>query len=253
MQVAVLGARGSVGRACVQELAKRRVDAIQLHRKDQIPQEVDALIIASPVEHIDFDGSIIDCSGSIPQTSLSLPPLLETRSNKKRIPNCMASLIAQALFPLHKQYEITSIITTTMQSVSGAGWRGVQALEQHDTAALFGGNLVNNVLPHEKFDQEEQAIKSDLHELFNCEVAATSFRVPVFIGHVASMRIATKQPISPQLLPEAKHFDPRAMEHKREVAIGRVRINKNTADLVVCGDQLLCGTAIPAVDSIVCT
>lgn len=36
----------------------------------------------------------------------------------------------------------------------------------------------------------------------------------------------------------------------RDDAIGRVRINKKTTDLVVCGDQSLCRTAIPAVQLI---
>jgi len=253
MNIAVIGARGSAGMVCVQELAARNIDAMPLGREDSIPSEVDAIIVAAEVKQCIFEGPLVDCSGSIPSTSLSLPPILKTTASRKRVPNCMASLIAQALAPLHQQCIITSIIATTMQSVSGAGWRGVQALEQNDTTNLFGGDLVNNVLPHENFIQEEHAIKNDLHELFGCKVTATSFRVPVFVGHVASVRITTDQPIVPIILPEAKHFDPRTMEHKRDVAIGRVRIHKNTADLVVCGDQLLCGTAIPAIDSILGT
>ncbi len=250
MQVAVVGARGSVGRVCLDELKSRGIETIPLHRNGVIPNEANALIVAAPIETCAFDGPLVDCSGSIPNTSLSLPPTLETDAIRKRIPNCMASLIAQALVPLHQQSTITSIITTTMQAVSGAGWRGVQALEQNKTIDLFGGDLQHNVLPHENYAQEEQAIKNDLHEFFGCEVTATSFRVPVFVGHVASLRISTKQPVNEIALPTSEQFDPRTMENKRSVAIGRVRINKNTADLVVCGDQLLCGTAIPAVDSI---
>ena len=250
MNIAVLGARGSVGRVCIDELKSRGINAIPLHRDERIPSEANALIVAAPIETSAFNGPLVDCSGSIPNTALSLPPILETNQKQKRVPNCMASLIAQALAPLHKECNISSIITTTMQSVSGAGWRGVQELEKNDTTELFGGELVHNVLPHENHAYEEQVIKKDLHELFGCEVTATSFRVPVVVGHIASLRITTKQPIDKRTLPESKKYDPRTMENKREVSIGRVRINKNTADIVVCGDQLLCGTAIPAVDSI---
>jgi aspartate-semialdehyde dehydrogenase len=140
-----------------------------------------------------------------------------------------------------------------MQSVSGAGWRGVKALRHENTEELFHGKLINNVLPHEKAELEEHAIQKDLHALFGCNVTATSFRVPVFVGHIASVRVEAKTTIDSNILPCSKQFDPRTMEDKREVSLGRVRVHQNTADLVVCGDQLLCGTAIPAVDSIVGT
>ncbi len=250
MKVAVIGARGAVGRACVQELLFHGHTAIELSRTDEVPTTIESAVVASPVEAIECNVPLVDCSGTVPNTSCSLPGILETESCNKRIPNCMASIIAQALAPLHKQCTITSIIATCMQSASGAGWRGVQALEQNRTEEMFGGQLSHNVLPHEKAEQEEHAICNDLNELFGCKVVATSFRVPVFVGHIASLQINTETVIEGNLLPCTKNFDPRTMENQRTVAIGRVRVQKNTADLVVCGDQLLCGTAIPAIASI---
>ncbi|MDP7008494.1 MAG: Asd/ArgC dimerization domain-containing protein [Phycisphaerales bacterium] len=253
MRVAVVGAKGQVGRICIDELKSRHTEPYALHKNDAIPTDADALIIAAPTEHCPFDGLLVDCSGSQQNTALSLPPIHTTNQLRKRTPNCMASLIAKALAAVHEQSTVTSILGTTMQSVSGAGWRGVQALKQADTQELFGGDLVNNVLPHEQCIREEDAIKKDLHALFGCEVTLTSFRVPVYVGHIASLHIETIDPINPAHVPESTPFDPRSMERKREIALGRVRINKNTADLVICGDQLLCGTAIPAVDSILVT
>ncbi len=253
MKIAVIGARGSVGRVCVKEIENMGHSAISLSRESDVPDHADCAIIASQIDNLEFIIPVVDCSGELSNSSLVLPNILKSESDRLRIPNCMASLIAQALAPLHKKCIITSIITTCMQSVSGAGWRGVQALEQSKTEEMFGGSLVHNILPHEKAKQEEHAIENDLHELFGCEVTATSFRVPVFVGHVASLHVVTKDPIDATLLPESVSFDPRTMENQRNVAIGRVRIRKNTADLVVCGDQLLCGTAIPAVASIVST
>jgi len=250
MKIAVLGARGSVGRACVKELEKRDEEAISLRREDVLPDNIHGVIVASPIEERDFKVPIVDCSGTLPNTTLVLPGVTTLSANCMRIPNCMASLIAQALTSLHEECTITSLLATCMQSASGAGWRGVQALEQKNTEELFGGKLDNNILPHEKFVEEEHAIEHDLHKLFNCEVAATSFRVPVFVGHTASIRVETAQPIDPSILKCNETFDPRTMENKPFVAMGRVRIQKNTADLVVCGDQLVCGTAIPAVTSI---
>jgi aspartate-semialdehyde dehydrogenase len=250
MKIAVIGARGFVGKACVNELKKRDENPIPLSREDSLPENIQGVIIACPIEERDFEVPIVDCSGSLLNTTLVLPGVTSLEATRMRIPNCMASLIAQALAPLHKKSNITSLLATCMQSVSGAGWRGVRALEQKNTGELFGGELANNILPHEKYEEEERAIQNDLHELFNCKVSVTSFRVPVFVGHTASIRIETAQQIEPSLLKCNETFDPLTMENKQHVAIGRVRIQKKTADLVVCGNQLTCGTAIPAVISI---
>jgi aspartate-semialdehyde dehydrogenase len=88
-------------------------------------------------------------------------------------------------------------------------------------------------------------IKKD--ELFGCIVSATSFLVPVFHGHIASIRIQTSDAIDACLLPESSVLDPRILENNHHVAIGGVRIQKNTAGLVVCCDHLTSGAAIPAV------
>ncbi len=83
--------------------------------------------------------------------------------------------------------------------------------------------------------------------LFGCIVSETSFRVPVFHGHIANIRIQTSDAIDASLPTEPSVLDPRTPENNHHVAIGRVRIQKNTADLVVCRDQLTSGAAIPAV------
>ncbi len=251
MRVAVIGSRGSVGRVCIQELTAKGHVPVPLNRKDEIPNDVQGVIVAAAIPNREFAVPFVDCTGELPNTSLVLPSVLKSKSNRLRIPNCMASLIAQALAPLHNECTIVNIIATCMQSASGAGWRGVQALQQNNTEEIFAGQLVNNILPHEKAKQEERAIINDLQKLFNCKVVATSFRVPVFTGHIASLHIKTEEPIATELLPLSEQFDPRTMENKRHVAIGRIRIHENTADLVVCGNQLMCGTAIPAVESIV--
>jgi aspartate-semialdehyde dehydrogenase len=250
MKIAVIGARGSVGRACVQELMERGHVAIELGSNENVPKEAEAVIIATPIDDREFHSRVVDCSGELENTSLVLPNILESRSERLRVPNCMASLIAQALATLHIKCTIMSIVAVCMQAASGAGWRGVKALEQNDTEDLFHGDLINNILPHENFLKEEKAIKDDLHSLFGCKVQATSFRVPVLVGHLASLRIKTQKPIDDGLFVDSICFDPKSMENQREVAIGRIRTHKNIRNLVVCGDQLLCGTAIPAVDAV---
>ncbi len=250
MKIAVIGARGAVGRTCVEELYKSGHTPSELSRTDTIDSDTEGVIVAAQVEQLNFSGAIVDCTGLLPNTQLALPSVLKATDSPLRIPNCMASLIAQAIAPLHEQCTIISIVATCMQSASGAGWRGAQALETNNTNELFGGHLVGNVLPHERAVQEETMIANDLKIIFGCTVIATSFRVPVITGHVASLHITTQTDIQKNTLQEHGTIDPRSMQGERFVSLGRVRIQKNTADLVVCGDQLLCGTAIPAVQLI---
>ena len=133
MKVAVIGARGSVGRVCVQEIVERGHIAIELDRKEDVPKEVEAIIAAAPVDDRKFHARVVDCSGGLEKTSLVLPNILESRSDRLRVPNCMVSLIAQAMATLHIKCTIVSIVAVCMQAASGAGWRGVKALEQNDT------------------------------------------------------------------------------------------------------------------------
>ena len=250
MKIAVIGANGVVGRACMAELQKQGCAPIPLCKSDAIPTDIERIILAAPLDSLPFDGPVVDCSRVLKATVLALPAVQEATTKQVRTPNCMASLIAQALHPLHQECIIHSIVATCMQSASGAGRRGVEALEQNSSEELFHGQLQHNILPHEDATQEEQSIANDLQELFGCVATATAFRVPVHTGHLASLRVTTKHNIPPSLLQESSHIDPLSLQGTRDVSIGRIRIQKNTADLVVCGDQLVCGTAIPAVQLI---
>lgn len=251
MEVAVIGARGSVGRSCLHELEAQGVSSIALRRSDPIPEQLCGIIIASEINDFEFDGTLVDCTRTFRNCELALPNVRATAHHRIRIPNCMASLIAQALHLAHVHCNIETIVATTMQSASGAGWRGVQALEKQCTEEIFRGTLNHNVLVHERAEQEERAIEEDLNTIFNCDVTATSFRVPVAVGHVASIRIETTSPIPNGLFKEERPLDPLSKVGSRVVSTGRVRIHENIADFIVCGDQLVCGTAIPAVALII--
>ncbi len=154
MEIAVVGATGSVGRVCVKEIQTQGHTPLSLTREDEIPNVADRVIVASPTNRNTFDIPFVDCTGQLERTSLVLPNILESNSSRLRIPNCMASLISQALAPLHKKCNIKSIIATCLQSVSGAGWRGVLALEQKQTEELLVVQLENNILHHENAVQE---------------------------------------------------------------------------------------------------
>src|SRR6476619_1504403 len=44
-------------------------------------------------------------------------------------PNCSTIMLALALAPLHASFGITSVVATTMQAISGAGYPGVASLD----------------------------------------------------------------------------------------------------------------------------
>ena len=58
-----------------------------------------------------------------------------------------------ALKPLADRYGIERIIVSTYQSVSGAGWKAINELEEQTKAAMAGEEVQKNVLPVGKLDK----------------------------------------------------------------------------------------------------
>lgn len=107
-------------------------------------------------------------------------------------PNCSTIMLALALAPLHAAFGVSSVIATTMQALSGAGYPGVASLAISD-----------NVLPfiegeEEKIEQETLKIlgtlTSDRIDNAAMNVSAQCNRVNVSDGHLASVRIKLAQP-----------------------------------------------------------
>jgi aspartate-semialdehyde dehydrogenase len=102
-------------------------------------------------------------------------------------PNCSTVVLSLALAPL-RQFGIRTVIVTTLQAVSGAGYPGVASLD-----------ILGNVVPaisgeEEKMESETQKILGQLdggrvtpHAMV---VSAQTTRVPVIDGHTESVSIA---------------------------------------------------------------
>ena len=110
-------------------------------------------------------------------------------------PNCSTIMLALALAPLDQQFGIESVIATTMQALSGAGYPGVASLAISD-----------NVLPfieseEEKIEQETLKILGKLNgekiDDASMKVSAQCHRVNVSDGHLAAVRVKFKK--KPQL------------------------------------------------------
>jgi aspartate-semialdehyde dehydrogenase len=106
-------------------------------------------------------------------------------------PNCSTIMLALALAPLHAKFGVSSVVATTMQALSGAGYPGVASLAISD-----------NVLPHiegeeEKIEQETLKILGRLNgsriEEAPMAVSAQCHRVNVSDGHLAAVRVKLLQ------------------------------------------------------------
>jgi aspartate-semialdehyde dehydrogenase len=102
-------------------------------------------------------------------------------------PNCSTIMLALALAPLHAKFGVKSVVATTMQALSGAGYPGVASLAISD-----------NVLPfiegeEEKIEQETLKILGKLQgagiEAAPMAVSAQCHRVNVSDGHMAAVRV----------------------------------------------------------------
>ncbi len=106
-------------------------------------------------------------------------------------PNCSTIMLALALAPLQARFGVKSVVATTMQALSGAGYPGVPSLAISD-----------NVLPfiegeEEKIEQETLKILGKLQgagiEDAPMAVSAQCHRVNVSDGHMAAVRVKLDQ------------------------------------------------------------
>jgi aspartate-semialdehyde dehydrogenase len=115
-------------------------------------------------------------------------------------PNCSTVVIAMALGPL-RQFGLRSVMVTTMQAVSGAGYPGVPSLD-----------ILGNVIP--SISGEEEKIESETQKILGAYadnavtahpvvVSAQTTRVPVINGHTVSLAVALDSKPSPQEVSEA--------------------------------------------------
>jgi aspartate-semialdehyde dehydrogenase len=103
-------------------------------------------------------------------------------------PNCSVTGLATGLKPLHEAFGIKSVVVTTYQAISGAGYPGVPSMD-----------ITDNVVPYipneeEKVEEECQKILGTLTDsgviLSSFSVIASCARVPVRDGHLESVCVA---------------------------------------------------------------
>ena len=106
-------------------------------------------------------------------------------------PNCAVTAFAPPLAALHRNFGLESVVITTMQAISGAGYPGVSSMD-----------ITDNVLPYiageePKVETEAQKILGKFRdgavEKADFTVSAQCFRVNVLDGHTASVRVDLRQ------------------------------------------------------------
>jgi aspartate-semialdehyde dehydrogenase len=191
-------------------------------------------------------------------------------------PNCATIQLVVALEALRRAAGLKRVVATTFQSVSGAGNKGIAALDAELNGATsqespFVAPIAHNVLPYigardgTGWNEEEEKIRLETRkilELPDLPVAATCVRVPVRVGHSISATVELERALDANAINDAF----RAMDNlvycaekdplpvhaagQDNVYVGHVRIDRdvpNTVHMWVVADNLRKGAATNAV------
>lgn len=200
-------------------------------------------------------------------------------------PNCTTAIAAVALWPLHRTFGLQKVIVSTYQATSGGGQAAMDELESESKKYLAGEEVSNenfthpipfNLIPHidafqdNAYTKEEMKVTWETRKIFGLPelpVSCTAVRIPTFRAHAESITVETEKEITPDAAravlekapcvevtdtPGEHHYPmPRSASEKYDVEVGRIRqslvFGQHGIDLFVCGDQLLKGAALNAV------
>ena len=123
-------------------------------------------------------------------------------------PNCSLQSYLTPIYALNKAgFPVKSVMITTLQAVSGAGYPGVPSLDMIDNVVPFIGG------EEEKTEEEPLKILGEIKngkfvKSKDINISATCTRVPVIDGHLATVNILfkDKKPTKEQVLKIWKDF-----------------------------------------------
>jgi aspartate-semialdehyde dehydrogenase len=198
-------------------------------------------------------------------------------------PNCTTIITLMALYPLHQVFHVKRVIASSYQAVSGAGAKAIQELllqsqsffsGQPTTPEVFPHTIAFNVLPQVDVFLENGYTKEEVkfvnesrkilhHPTFRASI--TCVRVPVFRAHSIALHAEFEYPVSVEHArdvlakfqglelvddPSSRRYPmPLLVAGKNNCQVGRIRADSaldNGLALWVCGDQLLKGAALNA-------
>lgn len=135
------------------------------------------------------------------------------RKNIIANPNCSTAQLVVALKPLHDYANITRVVVSTYQSVSGAGKEGMDELFEQSRNIFVGDSaepkkftkqIAFNVIPHidsfldDGYTKEEWKMMVEVKKILDPKIklSATCVRVPVFVGHSEAVNIEYEREMS---------------------------------------------------------
>lgn len=199
-------------------------------------------------------------------------------------PNCTTAVVLMALYPLHRVFQVRRIFAASYQAVSGSGARAIAELKNQIESAtknfpitpkVYPHPIAFNVLPHvdsfleDGYTKEEKKMQNEARRIMHhpdFRASATCVRVPVYRAHSVAVSAEFAQPVSVEqareVLAKAPGLElvdepllnrypmPVEVTRKDNCQVGRVRLDcafDNGLAFWVCGDQLLKGAALNAV------
>ena len=199
-------------------------------------------------------------------------------------PNCTTAITLMALYPLHQAFGVTRIFASSYQAVSGTGAKAIEELErqvneitagQPVTKEVYPHQIAFNVLPHvdsflsDGYTKEEMKMQNEGRKIMHLpgfRASVTCVRVPVYRAHSVAVSAEFSRPITVEaaraVLAKAPGLDiiddpankrypqPLDVAERDNCAVGRLRMDcamDNGLCFWVCGDQLLKGAALNAV------
>jgi aspartate-semialdehyde dehydrogenase len=131
-------------------------------------------------------------------------------------PNCSTIQMVMVMKPLHDEANITRVVVSTYQAVSGTGTEAIDELMQQSGRVLRGESPTIDVYPHQiAFNclphidvfldngstKEEQKMVDETKKIMgddSISVTATCVRVPVQNGHSEAINLEFSRPLSPE-------------------------------------------------------
>ncbi|HEX2092084.1 MAG TPA: aspartate-semialdehyde dehydrogenase [Longimicrobiaceae bacterium] len=326
MHVAILGATGAVGRTMLRVLEERRlpVERLTLLASERsagtvVPWGGREWTVSAPrpgcFRGVDFalfsagadrsrewgpraadEGAVVVDNSSAwrmhPEVPLVVPEVnLRAAADRPRgiiaNPNCSTIQMVVALQAIRRAAGLTRVVTTTFQSVSGAGETGRDTLRrelageglrlprvaQPVEGSPFARRIAENVIPQigdfdeEGWTGEERKMINETRKILDLPelpVAATCVRVPVEVGHSVQVMVETERDLSveearraltlfPGILLQGSlggYPTPLEVADRDSVFVGRIRKDPHlprTLHLWVVADNLRKGAATNAV------
>lgn len=205
-------------------------------------------------------------------------------------PNCTTTITLMALYPLHQAFRVKRIFGASYQAASGMGKEGMRDLDRQLLQFINGQRpVISEVFPHQLYANvipqvdmfladgytvEERKMQDEGRKIMHHPdflASLTCVRVPVYRAHAVAVNAEFDRPVSVEAVREvlagAKGLDliddpqrreyplPINLENKHNCAVGRIRKDcalENGLAFWVCGDQLLKGAALNAVQIAEC-